>query len=692
MAIRATAAISLVLALCLASVAFAGSAYSNAPNNTTYYTPPTPGNATHYTPPTPSVGTMSGSANQNAVTATPSDMDAARAASDSTGGSILNNINSKSGIQNNLTNPVVSSGTPMSTLGQVNTAQYALPHSTTVYTTNSAFNSQVSCPASSAFLQVFIHPNGNNDLDLVTIQQDTTFSGKNNYTYQVPVIVSGVCANGIISCDPGTWGNCKYYAWVADPVSYKASIQQVNPTNLGGCYCINNSCGNNLAVNDMAQILNNLGGGMAGAVQATNTHFAISNSSINGPVIYFYGQDASGCTTVGGGYPGSTNPQSYYTASSLISGDTQTLVQNEAPTSTSMYSLLTNPLLKSSNAASVLNCSITRTESVAQDQVACITSSSYPKQIFKVYRSDGEAAQWNQIGTTSTYTLEGGACIGMILDITAVQNNVEGCIYSSGCNECPTGIVSVVYDGTCPLAAPNSGCDNTVSAFNIFPTCNGDSLALTTDDTCASVSSSCSLVNEVVDGVSTVTNYVSTGLSPIQSCRTFDGTFSHNVCEEWWQKNRTYICPTTSAYDFTDTGKRVAYIQGSVEANGSNYVYNDETLGATGNWITTSNNPLDMQSLDSYGDCEQACEVKAPITNTEAGINMNVSQTNVTTQTFNFYYRTCTGLSCPTNAGETIVQNCQCIDQFANAASVMQTLRMSGQDLVCSSGTPQPLK
>src|SRR5208283_944665 len=151
MAKKATAAISLILALCLTSVAFAGSAYSTTPNNTTYYTPPTPGTTTHYAPPTPAIGTMSGSANQNAVTATPSDMDAARAQSDSTSGSILNNINSKSGIQTNLTNPVVSSGTPMNTLGQVNSAPYSLPHSTTVYTTNSSFNSQVSCPASSAF-------------------------------------------------------------------------------------------------------------------------------------------------------------------------------------------------------------------------------------------------------------------------------------------------------------------------------------------------------------------------------------------------------------------------------------------------------------------------------------------------------------------------------------------------------------
>src|SRR5208337_4523224 len=99
-------------------------------------------------------------------------------------------------------------------------------------------------------------------------------------------------------------------------------------------------------------------------------------------------------------------------------------------------------------------------------------------------------------------------------------------------------------------------------------------------------------------------------------------------------------------------------------------------------WIQTSNNPLPMMNLDSYGNCEQACEVEAPTTDTQAGINTNVTQSQVNPQTYNFYYRTCTAGSCPTNAGETILQNCQCIDEFANAASIMQTLRMGGQDLV----------
>jgi hypothetical protein len=651
------------------------------------------------------------------------DMDDARTTATSSGGAVLNNINSKSGIQTNLTNPVINSATPMKTLGGTTT-----------------FNAQVSCNSSNAFLNVSVLPGGTGDLGAVYVQQDTTFSGHVNYTYQVPFPVSGICANGVIACNPGTWANCGYYQWYADPKTFQVSLQYptcanggvydtskqvcyTNPgagnscaapygynasdgrceenmlsngaTSLGGCYCINNSCGNGLAIANMAEILGNLGGGAAGALSATNPNFAVSSVSVDAPdfQVSFYGQDASSCTTVGGGYgAAATPPQAYYSAPGLISGDAQTAATAEAANPNSMYSLV-NTLAGETGSLNVVQCLITRSESTVPGSVACNASSDYPIQIRKVYRADGTAALWDQVGTSSTYSLTAGACVGMQLDISQLQQNIEGCIYSSGCNECANGLVSLVYDGTCPLASPNSGCDDTVNSWSSFPTCTGDNVAETITNQCTNVPSTCSLETEVVDGVSTITNYASTGLVPVSSCREYNGTFSHDICEPWWQKTDTYTC-TGTGYDFTDFGQRVAYIQNSVTASGSNYTYNDETQNASGSWVQTTNNPLDMQSLTSYGSCESACEVKAPTANTQAGINMNITQNALpsTTATFNFYYRTCPdGVTCPVNAGETIMQNCQCLDQFANAAGVMQTLRMGGQDIVCSSGTPQPL-
>lgn len=70
---------------------------------------------------------------------------------------------------------------------------------------------QLTCPASPYFLNVFIHPSTTGDLSKVLIEQDTNFDSKIDYSYSVPVSVSGVCSNGVMSCAPGLWNNCKSY-------------------------------------------------------------------------------------------------------------------------------------------------------------------------------------------------------------------------------------------------------------------------------------------------------------------------------------------------------------------------------------------------------------------------------------------------------------------------------------------------
>ena len=43
-------------------------------------------------------------------------------------------------------------------------------------------------------------------------------------------------------------------------------------------------------------------------------------------------------------------------------------------------------------------------------------------------------------------------------------------------------------------------------------------------------------------------------------------------------------------------------------------------------------------------------------------------------------------------SGEEIVIDCQCINEFAEAATVIQTLRLAGKDNICSSGQKQPMQ
>jgi hypothetical protein len=47
---------------------------------------------------------------------------------------------------------------------------------------------------------------------------------------------------------------------------------------------------------------------------------------------------------------------------------------------------------------------------------------------------------------------------------------------------------------------------------------------------------------------------------------------------------------------------------------------------------------------------------------------------------------------CPAGDGEEIITDCQCVNEFAEAAAIMQTLRLGAQDMICSDGTKKLLE
>jgi len=69
--------------------------------------------------------------------------------------------------------------------------------------------------------------------------------------------------------------------------------------------------------------------------------------------------------------------------------------------------------------------------------------------------------------------------------------------------------------------------------------------------------SKCRIQDEKVDGVYTYKNYQPTGLVPLATCKDFTGFYSHRICRDWWEKDRTYLCQSDSKFDFTDSMKRV---------------------------------------------------------------------------------------------------------------------------------------
>ena len=118
-----------------------------------------------------------------------------------------------------------------------------------------------------------------------------------------------------------------------------------------------------------------------------------------------------------------------------------------------------------------------------------------------------------------------------------------------------------------------------------------DVLSETVDDQCIGLenNTSCSLQSETVDGVNTYTNYQPTSLVPLPQCKTFTGFQSHQVCHDWWEKDRVYQCKKAQSFDFSDLKRRTDVIAGSVTGDlNTGMTYKDAPRDANGNIISTS--------------------------------------------------------------------------------------------------------
>ncbi len=163
-------------------------------------------------------------------------------------------------------------------------------------TDGTTFAANIGCKASNTFLKVLMLPTSSGDGEfIVEIDSDMDSNVDSIITESG---VSGVCANGYISCDTGTWNNCTGKEWVVDP-NYSLSSRTLTGTEkskiLKSCYCVNNSCGNGLAISNMDNIMKDFGIGIANAYQKINPFYTISGVSQDGSYMTFYGQEPASC-------------------------------------------------------------------------------------------------------------------------------------------------------------------------------------------------------------------------------------------------------------------------------------------------------------------------------------------------------------------------------------------------------------
>jgi hypothetical protein len=624
------------------------------------------------------------------------------------GNTVVQRFGTPEGVKRDISAPMTNGDTPMKTLDGGKT-----------------FSARLLCPSSRKFIEILVQSGSSGDLVQVVVSQDIDMDGNADHVFTVPFPVSGVCANGVISCDAGTWGNCRYFRWEADG-SARIGLTAAAVSNLGGCYCLNSSCGSNLAWGNMATILKDLGGGVAGAVQAANRKFAVTDVKVEGAVITYYGQDTGRCSGHPGAY-GSTSPEQYYSpgsGSGLISAKDEARASQSGDQS-SYYNLITDSPAAREEQGDYRQCSITRNVLVTTVMVclspgdsldvpsgSCTINdlSPYPRTLKTHDGRSGGGCYFPQPGSV---TSSGGSFYignhlcgdphgGVVKNARirylcgGVQSIVYSGEYQTASISCPSGDLAWIegwyYTSNanridCPASYSDGFCNGLCC---MKPADRKDVLEEVDDSRCLTWENDpgCRLRDEKADDVYTFRNYGPTSLTPFPSCRTFTGYLPHEVCRDWWRKDRTYMCTTPGRYDFEDTKRRVDGIHDSTAENSGSLFYTDLRKNADGSWSTenVSSSLGTATPNPTTGFCDQACKTRKLQPDTQAGKIGNRAQYQKTAAAYDFFYRLCRDGVCPAGEGEEIVTSCGCLEEFAGAASTLSVLNAAGKDMICTTG------
>ena len=573
-----------------------------------------------------------------------------------------------------------------------------------------SFNPRLACQRTATLLELLVQPSGTGDLVTVQIARDSDLDGTIDSRSTLPVPVSGICANGVISCAPGSWDQCRYFRWDVDPAK-ALKLSEVAMAELAGCYCINNSCGSNLAWGNLNSVLGDLGGGMIGALTTADPRIGVAQAVIEGPMIRYVGAQATACSS------DPALPQTAYRAAPVrLADDAQA-----ASIGNRVFQALASSPAGLGKAQQLRHCTVERQVTVVKSGIDEI-----------IQRSNGGFAterQGNQVdfllGSPGDNSLKGGSCslfdfrmrlhVGQADRITRAslahlladdwaQLRVDGVLVASG----PTPWSS--------MGLPPGKCEKG-GAFQAYPNVDlkpfltpgdheiwlrvgvadgGEAMArihVEIDDGCRTVEQvidrcsaiaadrKCRIGDELVDGVQTYINGVNTGLRPLPQRRHM-GTSACPVelARDFFLKDRTYRCEMdTGTLPPPDLSRGAYIIDRSTET-----MLADRAAQAGGGHVE-STRPFRLPDRGAVSACEPICKTRAPKVNTAAAPQGVVGSQQNDPASFDTFYHSCgTDNVCPLGPGEQIVSACGCLDDFPEAVVMMQTVRLAGADLVCT--------
>ena len=608
-----------------------------------------------------------------------------------------------------------------------------------------SFSATTGVAASAPFMQLLILPSGTGDLD-VRIGQDMTGSGKLTLTVNLSAAglrASGVCANGFISCNAGTWGGCRAYTWTSNDDGLLSYVM-APVSDMGGCYCINSSCGNNTIIAGTTDlVLKDLGGGAVGGIHIKDASIIISSVSSDPVTATYYGRKVQKVIDTKKAAPVAAVPtkasslpeQSYWGNSPALTAASSSAATNDANNKDTMYYKITNSA-SSLKGASMKTCTIKRNVRMVTDPAGLFEGGG-PAQLCTdhliwmkiketgnqqydlLFVDTGPQGMGNMHNNCATQPTKKAEADGWYLE-QRINLPAEGRDAQNILVKAVYGMKNINGDGC--IAGGSASIDAMVTKFGTavatsapcpangaqYPTYDWyysfeyarDTIEESVNDLCAGLAmkNECAPQAEEVDGVQTKRDFRATGLSPLKSIREFKGAGPvMAIARDWWDKKRTYVCVEEAGFNFDATKERYKKIISTTKNNTTSIDYSDIQQTATGIWDAKTGKIM-MPGVDNPGTCENVCKVSAEQTDTQVGAERSGEAVQVSdrrlpgtkNETTIALYKTCidNGTTCPLSPGETKIVDCSCINEFATAAATMQMLRLGGSDQICSNGTP----
>ncbi|GHG07092.1 hypothetical protein [Thalassotalea marina] len=188
----------------------------------------------------------------------------------------------------------------------------------------------------------------------------------------------------------------------------------------------------------------------------------------------------------------------------------------------------------------------------------------------------------------------------------------------------------------------------------------------------------CTLKDHSYDGIAVVSNYSPTGFQPAPQTQTIiDGGCSVSVTEDFFIQNKTFACPAAPSSYMVDT----SHLQSPTFSGGDMTITTknpDPSNPTSARKIT-----MPIPELPKDNPCALECRVKKTTQRNEVNTGGTETNRRNASETTEIYTKPCSQSVCPVDSGETIIEPCSCLNQFAQVAASLEVLRLAGKDISC---------